>query len=598
MPADAIDREIIRNALNTVALEMTVSMERTSRSPIVNESRDFSTAILDSEGRAIAQGLGSPVLMAAIKHSVRAILDEFPDYIHPGDLFINNDPFSGGSHLGDTTIALPVFHNGSLAFIVSVRSHLPDGAGGGARPGGMYPAATEIFEEGIRFPPFKLCEGGELRGDRFDWVVRNTRFKAWTIGDVSAMIASCQVAETRIRGLIEKYGFEAVKDACEYALDYAERLFIAEVESWADGTYRGVAYMDSDGFYEWDIKVQVDVTIDGGRLVMDFSGADPQTRGFANSGAGNTLSYAFIALCSVLDETIPKNDGIFRAVTTILPEGTLLNPTDGSPTGLCTLHPGAEIAQALTLALSQAVPEKVGHPWDTRVKGVISGTDPRSGNRYVAHPFVTNAAGPGGTYGLDGWGGGSGMRGGMAYTTAEMYETHYPHRVEQREFMTDSCGPGKWRGGPGTRTVIKILGHTALANYMVWGGRHPCPPLCGGVAGRPNQAEFLYKGGDSEHLAGGESLERWLDNEDAIQTSRGGGGGWGDPLERDPAMVREDVLDEYLSVAGAHNDYGVVIDPETLDVDEDATRAVRHAMREVAVPAGAEGPVTLLEGGV
>ena len=588
MAADAITKEIIRNALSTAALEMTVSMERTSRSPIVNESRDFSTAILDGQSRAIAQGLGSPVLMAAIKHSVKAILDEFPGDVGPGDVLINNDPFSGGSHLGDTTIAVPVFHEGELVFIASVRSHLPDGTGGGARPGGMFPAAIEVYEEGLRYPPFKLCVDGQLKQDRFDWLVRNTQFKDWTVGDVSAMIASCQVAEKRIRALIEKYGFETVREASEYALDYAEKLFAAEVASWPDGTYTGVAYMDSDGFYEWDLKVQADITIDNGKLTMDFSGTDPQTRGFANSGAGNTLSYAFIALSSVLDETIPKNDGIFRPVTVILPEGTLVNPTDGSPTGLCTLHPGAEISQAVTLALSQALPEKVGHPWDTRVKGVISGTDPRSGSRYVAHPFVTNAAGPGGTYGLDGWGGGSGMRGGMAYTTAEMYETHYPQRVEQREFMTDSCGPGKWRGGPGTRTIIKILDHTALANYMVWGGRHPGPPLCGGVRGQPNEADIFYKDGSSDHLVGGQSLERWLTNGEAIQTSRGGGGGWGDPLERDPAMVREDILDEYLSIEGARRDYGVVVDPETTQVDKGATTELRKVMQGVAVPAGAE----------
>ena len=587
MVMDTITREIIKNALDTAALEMTVSMERTSRSPIANECRDFSTAILDGQSRAIAQGLGSPVLMAAIKHSVKAILDEFPGDVNPGDLFINNDPYSGGSHLGDTTIAAPVFHEGELVFIVSVRSHLPDGTGGGARPGGMYPAAIEIFEEGVRYPPFKLYDGGQLKQDRFDWVVRNTRFKAWTVGDISAMIASCQVAETRIRGLIEKYGVAALNETSKYALDYAERLFAAEVESWPDGTYTGVAYMDSDGFYEWDLKVQADITIAGSKLTMDFSGTDAQTTGFANSGLGNSLSYAFLALSSVLDEAIPKNDGIFRPVQMILPEGTLVNPSDASPTGFCTLHPGAEIAQAVTLALSQALPDKVGHPWDTRVTGVISGTDPRSGDRYVALPFVTMHAGPGGTQGMDGWGGGSGMRGGMAYTTAEMHEIQYPHRVEQREFMTDSCGPGKWRGGPGTRTIIKILDHTALVNYMVWGGKYPAPPLCGGVQGIPNEAEILHGGNPSEHLGGGESIERWLNDEEGIQTTRGGGGGWGDPLDRDPAMVREDVLDEYLSIEGARRDYGVVIDPSIVQVDEDATSELRKAMREVVVPAGA-----------
>jgi N-methylhydantoinase B len=477
---------------------------------------------------------------------------------------------------------VPVFAEGELAFIVAVRSHLPDGTGGGARPGGVFPAATEVFEEGIRYPPIKLSEGGQLLQDRLDWVVRNCRFKEWTLGDIRAMMASCSVAQARIQDLVRRYGLATVVEATDYALDYAERLFRAEVESWPDGTYEGVAYMDSDGYYTWDIGIRARVTIEGDHLVIDFTGTDPETKGFANSAAGNTLSYVFLALSCLLDESIPKNDGIFRPVRVVLPSGIVLNPIDGAPTGYCTLHPGAEVAQAVTLAIAQAIPEKAGTPWDTRVSSIISGVDPRHGSRYVALPFISIHGGPGGTAGLDGWGGGSCMRGGMAYITAEMHESQYPHRVDEREFIQDSGGPGKWRGGCGVRTTLKVVDHSALAGVMVWGGRYPSPAMCGGLSGLPNKAEFIYPDRPQEELQGGESLERSLRSGDGVRITRGGGGGWGDPLERDPELVREDVLDGYVSLDGARRDYGVVIDPETLELDWKSTEGLRRTLRSQA----------------
>ncbi len=588
--SDAITLEIIRNALTTIATEMTLAVERTSRSPTVNECRDFATVILDSRGQLVTQGLGAPTLMAATKYTVQAILEAYPGDLHPGDVFINNDPYSGGSHLGDTTLATPVFHDGELLFLIGARAHLSDATGGGAGISGIYLEATDIMEEGLRYPPLRLHANGQPLPDRMEWLLRNCRFKNWTVGDTNAMLAACRVGEARVASLVGRYGAGAVVEAVEYSMDYAERLFRADVQQWPDGVYEGAAYMDSDGYDARDIKIHARMTVDGGHLTIDFSETDGETPGFANSGLGNALGYIFLALSSALDESVPKNDGLFRVVDLIMPEGSVVNPRDGAPTGVCTLHPGAEVAQAVTLALAQIIPEAVGSPWDTRVFYTLTGSDPRDGKPYQAMNFIALHGGPGGTHGLDGWGGGSNIRGGMPFTTPEMFEFQYPAHVESREFIQDSAGPGRWRGGCGIRTVVRSVGHTTRGNALVLGGANPTPGLCGGRPGAPNSLSFLYADGPDRTLPAGQPVEQYLGNGDGINTERGGGGGWGNPLERDPGLVLEDVLDEYVSPESAFRDYGVVLDEDALGVDREATAERRRRLRSgdtEAVPTGA-----------
>jgi N-methylhydantoinase B len=213
-----------------------------------------------------------------------------------------------------------------LLFLIGARAHLSDATGGGAGISGIYLDATDIMEEGLRYPPLRLYRGGEPLVDRTDWLLRNCRFKSWTVGDTNAMLAACRIGETRVGSLIERYGAKAVVQAVEYSMDYAERLFRAEVASWPDGVYEGTARMDSDGYDARDIKVHAQITVAGDHLTIDFNGTDKETLGFANSGLGNTLGYVFLALSSALDESVPKNDGLFRVVDLVLPEGSVVNP--------------------------------------------------------------------------------------------------------------------------------------------------------------------------------------------------------------------------------------------------------------------------------
>jgi N-methylhydantoinase B len=276
---------------------------------------------------------------------------------------------------------------------------------------------------------------------------------------------------------------------------------------------------------------------------------------------------------------------MFTPVTLIAPEGSVVNPREPAPVGWCTIHPGAEIGEAVMLALSQAIPEAVSGPLDKKVKMNLFGNDPRrGGKRYLSLNFVTSHGGASATHGHDGWGGLGTARGTMAFTTTEMTEVQYPHRVMERQFSTDSAGPGRWRGGMGVTSVMAPVAHDAVVQATVWGGRHPSAGWCGGDPGRPNRIEIHLDRPDQITVEGGDSLDAVLVAGDRVRVIRGGGGGWGDPLDRDPALVREDVIDEYVSLEGARRDYGVVLNPGTLEIDEAAT-ATERARRQAGTKA-------------
>jgi N-methylhydantoinase B len=590
---DRIDLEVVAGAFDAIAREMSTVLERTARSPVANETRDFSTSLLDPRGRLISQGLGIPILMGTGKSTVEAILHEFRYDLRAGDVILNNDPYSGGAHAPDTTLATPLFSAGKLAMIPAARSHLPDAAGGGTNPGGFNPKAIETCEESIIIPPLRIGRDRAIKRDVYDWVIRNTRLPDWTKGDIDAMLGACRLAERRVADLIARYGADGLAEATDYTIAYAERRFREEIARWPDGDFEGETFLDSDGAYQQDIRLHVVVRIRGDELTLDWSGSSPQTKGFANSPIGNTWAHVYIALCSVIPEVIPKNEGIFLPVTLNAPEGCVVNPREGAPVGWCTIHPGAEIGEAVMLALSKAVPEAVSGPIDKKVKMNLFGQDPRrGGKRYFSLNFVSTHGGASATYGHDGWGGLGTAKGTMAFTTTEMTEVVYPHLVVSREFATDSAGPGRWRGGMGVTCVMTPVDHEAGMSATVWGGRHPSAGWVGGEKGRPNRMEVHVGRPDQITVFGGETVEALLPAGDRVAVIRGGGGGWGNALERAAEAVREDVIDEYVSVEGALRDYGVVIDPLTLEIDEAATAADRAARSRGSTPTEARPAAT------
>lgn len=576
---DPITAEIIGSAFSRIVEEMLITMLRTSRSPITNEGHDYSVAIFDPSGRMVAHGMGVPVLMGATRFSVRAILQSMGNDLHEGDVIINNDPYSGGSHCGDLTLAMPIFDRGTLVAIPVIRAHMVDAGGGGAVSGGFYPDARLTLEESHIIPPLKLYERGRLRTDVHEWLLSNNRIPHWFGGDLDGMYGSCEVARKRIQDLLDRYGHPAMVDAMEYAIRYSEQRVRKEIAQWPDGEYEGCGYVDGDLAGTFDMRVKCKVKIGGDRLLIDFTGTDPQVPGPANSPIANTITWVYIALSTCLPPDIPKIEGVWNCIEVIVPEGTLINPYEGAPCGMCTVNPGQEVSEAVINALAQAIPDKVAENlWKLAVP-TFFGTDPRTGRPYGSSPFHILAGGAGATKGEDGWAG-VWFMGGQMFSGPEMAEVQLPHRIEEKEFVIDTAGPGQWRGGPTVRYFLRVLDHTWGVSALVWGVRHPAGGLCDGGPGQPNRLVLGWGGDETVDVPGGTGHVGFFAPNTGVLLERGSGGGWGSPLLRDPEKVLQDVLDEYISIEGARRDYGVVIDPKTLRVDTAATAQLRRQLQQ------------------
>ncbi len=568
---DPITAEVIRCGLFTIANEMGDTMIRTARTSTFSESHDFSNSIFDWQGRLVSLSDGLPIHMGASKFSIIEALKDFKDDLHPGDLIIVNDPYHGGSHIPDWTMMAPIFVEDQLVFFPVTRAH--QGDTGGAVPGGYNPGATDIWQEGLRLPPIKIYDRGKPRRDVIKMLQINTREPRF-IGDFEAMMGSVRVGERRLKEMLKKYGAQTLLDCLDYILNYSERRFRAEINTWPDGVFEGEAYLEHDCQGNKDITVRVKVTVSGDSLVLDFTGSDPQTAGFINSSIPNTYSYIFLTLSTMIDDSIPRNDGLFNPVNIILPENSVVNPSPPAPCTACTLHIGGEIGEAVAVALEKAIPEKayiqnikLGMPV------VTYGTNPDSGEFYIDQNVNTSAGWCNAAHGVDGWGSMPCFFGAMTQATAELHEIDYPILTVEREYITDSGGPGKWRGGLGTRVIQKATAPAFIHTYLI-GTKYPMRGFNGGSDGSPNRF-VLRSGTPHEMIIRDTAFGEPVSNGHLLNADLGGGGGWGDPLERDAAAVLEDVLDEYVSLEKARNSYGVVIDPDHLTVDEKATANLR-----------------------
>lgn len=573
---DPITAEVVRCGLVTIANEMGDTMIRTARTPTFSESHDFSTSIFDSRGRIVALADALPIHMGACKFSVQSVLEAFGEDIHPGDLFLVNDPYHGGSHLPDWTMIAPVFFEDELVFFPVTRAH--QGDTGGAVPGGYNPGATDIWQEGLRLPPIRIFDRGRPRADILRMLEINNREPTF-LGDLHAMMGSVRVGERSLAELLGRYGLQTIRGAVEAAISYAERRFREEIRSWPDGCYTGEAFLEHDCQGVEDIAVRVSVTISGDTLKIDYTGSHPQTPGFINSSLPNSYSYIFLTLSSMIDDTIPRNEGLFRPVEIVLPYGTVVNPRPPAPCTACTLHAGGEVGEALAVALAKAVPEKayvqnikLGMPV------VTFGVNPWTGEFYVDQNVTMSAGWCNAAFGTDGWGAMPAFFGAMTMATGELHDVLYPVETLGREYITDSGGPGKWRGGLGTSTRLRARAPMFAHTYVI-GTKYPMRGLCGGLDGAPNRV-VLRAGSSGEKRVEKTAFGEPLSAGDLTVVDLGGGGGWGDPLERDPQAVLDDVLDEYVSREAAERYYGVVIDERGGTVDQDATARLRQRLAE------------------
>src|SRR5881397_1964698 len=562
--ADPITTEIILGAFETICYEMATHVSLTATTPILNQSNERNATILDAAGQLAALSVGIPQFMLSSTLPVRFAVEFFgPDGLHDGDVLVGNDPYHGGGHLPDYNVFAPVFHAGECALIASIQCHHAD-TGGGA-PGGYNVNAHDIWAKGVRFPALKLVEKGVKRRDVEYMMAANSRTPTF-LGDLRAQVGAAELGVRRLKEVLARFGTETVRAAVRAIIAYARRRFREEVARWPDGVYESDLYVDHDPHGKRDIHVHCAVTVRGSELTIDFTGSDDRPDIQAYSTFGNTRGYVVAQLASMMDPSIPKNEGFFDGIELIVPKGCCLNPPEGKSVAAGTHHPGTEVGEAIAKALERVVPERTcPHIYKMGMPTVIFGTHPRDGKVFIDHSVDSFAAYCGAVRGQDGWGAMNVSFGNLIRATAEINESIFPVRQLARDYETDSGGAGEFRGNCGSLYRKQVLVPATIYAYVV-GRRYPMPGIAGGKNGMPNEMRCRV-GSKQEFLAEGPSRQVPHQAGESYAYRYGGGGGWGDPLERDPEKVKEDVLDEYVSMRGARYDYGVVLTGSVEELD-------------------------------
>ena len=582
---DPVTAEVVRGAMETICFEMATYVSRTATTPILNQSNERNATILDCRGRLAALSVGIPQFMLTSTLPVRFALEFLGvDEFREGDVFVANDPYHGGGHLPDYNVFAPVFaddgHGGRrMVLIASIQCH--HGDTGGGVPGGYNVTAGDIWGEGVRWPVVKVLDRGVERRDVLYALQTNNRIPDY-IGDLRAQIGAAQLGAIRLETIIGRFGLGAVEGSVDLMIDYAAKRFREEVSSWPDGEYEADAYVDHDPLGNPDIHLHVKLTVDGDQLTIDYTGSDTRQEIQAWSTYGNTRGYTIAQIAAMMDPEIPKNEGFFDQIRLVVPQGCVLNPHPGKPVSAGTHHPGADVGEVIAVAMQDVLPDKaVPQTYKTGIPTIITGVDPRTGQPFTDHSAEVYAGWCNAAKGMDAWGAQNASFGNLWKATAEINESLFPHVQWSRDYRTDSGGAGQWRGLCGSHYEKEVLVDAKVYTYVV-GMKYPMPGICGGKPGAPNEMVIRYGSDDPFRVA---HTAEWvpLGAGQRIMYDYGGGGGWGDPLVRDPQAVLDDVLDEYVSVEGAARDYGVVLtgslEALTLTVDAAATEARRAAMR-------------------
>jgi N-methylhydantoinase B len=569
-PLDPILLALVQNRLDHVSHQMGWVMTRTARSPIFSQSHDFSCFIADPSGTLVSQADGIPIHTGGGGFAVRAVLRAFGTDIADGDVFLLNDPYTaGGNHLPDWVVARPVFVGGSLVAFACNRAHQADIGGGAA--GTYNSAATEIFHEGLRLPALKLIERGTTRADLWQLLMINTRTPEMLDGDLRAMIGSTRIGAERIVALVAELGLERAQAHFEGILDHADRSFRQCIASIPDGVYEAEERIDNDCFEPVDGAIRVRLTVAGERLTVDFTGTMAQVRGFKNSSVANTWSAVYMALAAYFDPDLPRNEGTFRQVEIVAPEGTIVNARPPAAMTMNTVFVAHEIVHAIWKALGEALPERSCAGWGKSVHGTTSG---RIGG---ASPFVMYnwicAPGGGAVEGRDGFNliGHLIALGGLVLPNAETYEQLYPVLFGRQALRCNAAGPGEWRGGTGCDYEVEVK---VPADYAFRGEGIDTVSSFGMAGGAPGAVGSMTLQVNGEAIKAPKYGVRHYPPLTMRATSPGGAG-WGEPRRRAPGRVLRDVRDGVVSAEAAEQVYGVALTPDRKAVDETRTRELR-----------------------
>jgi N-methylhydantoinase B len=575
---DPITLEVIRETLVSTVREMRVTLVRTAYSSILYEGEDFSCVLMDGDAQIVAMSKGQdhPLHIVPIGWSMKAVRDKFGDDIHPGDLFLHNDPYTGGTHLNDVALIQPLFADGGLFVFPVVRAHWGDV--GGMSPGSLSGGATEIFQEGVRIPPIRVVDRGRPNEAALDLIFANMRGPRERRGDFQAMIGTCRKAAERVEGLAARYGAGTVRAAVAELMDRAELRMRRGIRALPDGEYVYEAHLESGRERLEPLTVRARVVVAGDAITVDLAGTSPQTAGPTNVGPAMAPTGAFTIIKAFLDPGSDVNSGAFRPLTVLTPPGTIVNADPPAPCG-GMVEVKYCVETAVQGALAQALDGKVAG--DLKGGGnhcYVGGPDPRTGETFIFYEYPA-----GGTGGFDGGDGSNTVR---TWTESDMttlqpieaVEQLYPVRVEATMLREDSGGPGRWRGGLGLTRAVRILAPSTRLSVLA--ERAVLPPfgVCGGGAGATNRFWIRRDGRPVQPSPLPGKVSGFpVEPNDLLLMESSGGGGFGDPLERDPALVVADLAEGYVTAAAAEAIYGVVLVGGA--VDEPATTARRAALR-------------------
>jgi N-methylhydantoinase B len=573
---DPITLEVLTEGLISVVREMRATVFRTARSVAIYEAKDFSCGLFDPETQVVAQSEDIGAHVVPLPWSVKFAMEDFGNDLAPGDVIVLNDPYRGGTHLNDVTLIYPVFAGDKLIFFPAVREHWADV--GGMVPGSLPGNATEIYQEGVRIPPIKLVERGQVNKAAMDLILSNMRVPEERLGDFHAGMAACRTAERRILELVGRYGLETLLECVHINLARSEARMREQIARLPDGEYHYEDYLETfdDGRLD-PLLLPLRLSIRGDALEADFTGASPQVPVPVNSTLAVTAASVFITLKSVLDPKAAINQGSFRPVRVIAPERTIVNVQHPAPAGSHGEIRKRVIATMLG-ALSQVIPDLIsGDIHRTSFHNLIGGINPRTGREYVHYEW--SSGGNGGFLGDDGASAMAAIDWGDLSTVqpSEVLETRYPLRVEWSRLGINSCGDGRWRGGLGMRRGIRV---NAPATYSLLSDGAVVPPfgVLGGRAASPVDSFVLRDGHEIRFSTPGKVGGFPLREGDVVVIQSAGGGGYGDPLERPAEAVAADAREGYITEERAAASYGVILD-RSGGVDAAGTEGRRAELR-------------------
>lgn len=581
---DPVTFEVLKNAYVNLVDQMAEQILRTCYSFVIY-NRDFSSAICDAEGNTVMQGTQDISVHVGTLHlTAKAVIEDFKDDIHPGDVFLINDPYRGGTHFSDTRVIKPVFYDGKVIAFMQVNGHWADM--GGSVPGSFDIKSKEHFGEGVRIPPLRIYSKGVYLQDVANLLVSNMRVPEERLGDLRSQVEAAKVGEKQLLGLIEKYGIETILIAFEEVQDYVERLARTNIKALPDGTWETTDYLDMDPEVgDGLIPIHVKMTIKDDEVFYDLSGSHDYIGCFLNAGFGSSLSAAYAGTKTFFPD-IPLNSGFYRAVHVELPENSVVNaPYPIAVTGFCS---GAyeKIMNACFELWSSIIPERALACSFNLEYLLVGGWDTREKTKEYFMWYDWMAGGHGGRNKRDGANAMSPVFGvGLSIQPCEGQERLSPVVTTKHEIIMDSGGPGEYRGGCGVEKGGTLTAVTdTVMSYCCDRSRSVTWGIWGGLPSSPHGA-WLNPEKENKEFLGAIFSNVKVESGDSFVRPSAGGGGLGDPLERDPNAVLEDVIDEYVSIERAEKDYGVVIrevdkDIDLFEIDMKATTIARENIRK------------------